>query len=60
MRGGEPTVTSIRSLSPPRGVFIALDVYNESSVGYKIEQETFDEATHNISATNIRKSLGLK
>jgi len=29
-------------------------------VGYKIEQETFDEATHNISATNIRKSLGLK
>ena len=27
-------------------------------VGYTIEQETFDEATHNISATNIRKSLG--
>ncbi len=30
------------------------------SVGYKIEQETFDEATHAISATKIRASLGLK
>jgi hypothetical protein len=29
-------------------------------VGYKIEQETFDEETHSISATNIRKELGLK
>ena len=29
-------------------------------VGYKIEQETFDEAIHSISATSIRKSLGLK
>ena len=29
-------------------------------VGYKIEQEVFDDATHNISATKIRKSLGLK
>ena len=29
-------------------------------VGYKIEQETFDEATHNISATKIRKQMGLK
>jgi phosphopantetheine adenylyltransferase len=29
-------------------------------VGYKIEQETFDEATHNISATKIRKNLGLE
>ena len=28
-------------------------------VGYKIEQETFDDATHAISATNIRKSMGL-
>lgn len=28
-------------------------------VGYKIEQEVFDEATHSISATNIRKDLGL-
>ena len=28
-------------------------------VGYKIEQETFDDATHSISATNIRKGLGL-
>jgi hypothetical protein len=27
-------------------------------VGYKIEQETFDDATHAISATKIRKSLG--
>jgi uncharacterized protein (DUF488 family) len=29
-------------------------------VGYKIEQETFDENIHDISATKIRKSLGLK
>lgn len=29
-------------------------------VGYKIEQETFDEATHAISATKIRKEMGLK
>lgn len=29
-------------------------------VGYKIEQEVFDEATHNISATKIRKSMGLE
>ena len=29
-------------------------------VGYKIEQETFDEAIHEISATKIRKELGLK
>jgi hypothetical protein len=29
-------------------------------VGYKIEQETFDDATHSISATKIRKSLGLE
>lgn len=29
-------------------------------VGYKIEQETFDEATHSISATKIRKELGFK
>jgi len=29
-------------------------------VGYKIEQELFDDATHNISATKIRASLGLK
>jgi len=28
-------------------------------VGYKIEQETFDEATHAISATAIRKQLGV-
>jgi hypothetical protein len=27
-------------------------------VGYTIEQEVFDDATHNISATKIRKSLG--
>ena len=26
-------------------------------VGYKIEQETFDEATHSISATNIRNQM---
>jgi hypothetical protein len=29
-------------------------------VGYKIEQETFDDATHSISATKIRKEMGLK
>ena len=29
-------------------------------VGYKIEQETFDESIHNISATKIRKDLGLE
>jgi hypothetical protein len=28
-------------------------------VGYRIEQETFDEATHSISATKIRQSMGL-
>jgi hypothetical protein len=29
-------------------------------VGYKIEQETFDESVTDISATNIRKGLGLE
>lgn len=29
-------------------------------VGYKIEQEVFDDSIHSISATNIRKSMGLK
>jgi phosphopantetheine adenylyltransferase len=29
-------------------------------VGYKIEQEIFDEATHAISATKIRQQMGLK
>jgi hypothetical protein len=29
-------------------------------VGYRIEQESFDQATHDISATAIRKSMGLK
>jgi adenylylsulfate kinase len=29
-------------------------------VGYKIEQETFDDAIHDISATKIRKSLGIE
>lgn len=28
-------------------------------VGYKIEQEVFDDAIHSISATNIRKEMGL-
>jgi len=28
-------------------------------VGYRIEQESFDKATHDISATAIRKSMGL-
>jgi uncharacterized membrane protein/phosphopantetheine adenylyltransferase len=30
------------------------------NVGYKIENEVFDEDTHNISATEIRKQMGLK
>lgn len=29
-------------------------------VGYTIEQEVFDEQTHSISATQIRKEMGLK
>ena len=29
-------------------------------VGYKIEQEVFDEAIHSISATKIRKELGIE
>jgi adenylylsulfate kinase len=29
-------------------------------VGYKIEQEVFDDATHQISATKIRKEMGLE
>ena len=29
-------------------------------VGYKIEQEIFDDTIHNISATKIRESMGLK
>ena len=28
-------------------------------VGYKIEQEVFDEKTHSISATQIRSAMGL-
>lgn len=30
------------------------------NVGYKIEKEVFDDATHEISATKIRKEMGLK
>jgi adenylylsulfate kinase len=29
-------------------------------VGYKIEQESFDAATHSISATKIRKEMGIE
>jgi hypothetical protein len=29
-------------------------------VGYKIEQEVFDETIHSISATKIRKEMGLE
>ena len=29
-------------------------------VGYKIEQEKFDDATHSISATRIRREMGLE
>ena len=29
-------------------------------VGYKIEQEVFDDTIHNISATKIRKEMGLE
>jgi nicotinamide mononucleotide adenylyltransferase len=30
------------------------------NVGYKIENEVFDDETHSISATEIRKQMGLK
>lgn len=30
------------------------------NVGYKIENEVFDEDTHSISATEIRKQMGLE
>lgn len=29
-------------------------------VGYKIEQETFDDTTHSISATKIRREMGIE
>jgi hypothetical protein len=29
-------------------------------VGYKIEQEVFDDAIHSISATKIRKEMGIE
>jgi hypothetical protein len=29
-------------------------------VGYQIDQETFDEQIHSISATKIRRELGLE
>jgi phosphopantetheine adenylyltransferase len=29
-------------------------------VGYRIEQEVFDDATHAISATKIRREMGLE
>jgi hypothetical protein len=29
-------------------------------VGYKIEQEVFDDAIHSISATKIRRDMGLE
>jgi hypothetical protein len=29
-------------------------------VGYKIEQETFNDATHSIFATKIRKEMGIE
>jgi hypothetical protein len=29
-------------------------------VGYRIEQEVFDDATHSISATRIRREMGLE
>jgi hypothetical protein len=29
-------------------------------VGYKIEQEVFDESIHSISATKIRKEMGIE
>ena len=29
-------------------------------VGYRIEQEVFDDAVHSISATKIRKEMGLE
>jgi hypothetical protein len=29
-------------------------------VGYRIEQEVFDDSVHSISATKIRKEMGLE
>ena len=49
-----------------KGQYIILFVPNITNitygrnVGYKIENEVFDEDTHNISATEIRKQMGLK
>ena len=34
-----------------------LNITYGRDVGYKIEQETFDEETHNISATKIREQM---
>jgi uncharacterized protein (DUF488 family) len=48
------------------GKYIILRVPNITNitygrdVGYIIEQETFDNTTHSISATQIRKEMGLK
>jgi nicotinamide mononucleotide adenylyltransferase len=48
------------------GKYIILRVPNITNitygrdVGYIIEQETFDDTTHSISATQIRKEMGLK
>ena len=35
-------------------------VYYGRDVGYKIEQETFDSSVTDISATKIRKDLGIE
>lgn len=56
-----------RDLDPLyQGQFMIIGVPNITNitygrdVGYKIEQEVFDEETHNISATKIRKEMGLE
>lgn len=46
--------------------FVILEVPNITNitygrdVGYVLEKEVFDEETHNISATKIRKEMGYK
>lgn len=56
-----------RDLDPLfQGQYIILTVPNivnityGRDVGYKIEQEVFDDATHAISATKIRKEMGIE
>lgn len=64
----EQVVHNIRRDLEPlyQGQFTVMKVPNITNitygrdVGYKIEQETFSDEIHNISATKIRKEMGLK